>query len=43
VIKNHSRNFRTLFSVMTGLSLLIACLGMFGLVALTVEQRALTH
>jgi putative ABC transport system permease protein len=33
------QNFKTLFSVMTGLSLLIACLGMFGLVAFTVEQR----
>lgn len=33
------QNFRALFAVMTGLSLLIACLGMFGLVAFTAERR----
>lgn len=33
------QNFKAIFSVMTGLSILIACLGLFGLVAFTAEQR----
>ena len=33
------QNFRTIFSAMTGLSLVIACLGVFGLAAFTAEQR----
>lgn len=32
-------NFRNIFSVMTGLSLFIACLGMLGLVTFTADQR----
>jgi putative ABC transport system permease protein len=33
------QNFRTVFSAMTALSLVIACLGLFGLSAFTAEQR----
>ncbi|MBI3110438.1 MAG: ABC transporter permease [Ignavibacteriales bacterium] len=33
------QNFRTVFSTMTGLSVLIACLGLFGLASYTTEQR----
>jgi len=33
------QNFRAVFSAMTGLSLIIACLGLFGLAAFTAEQR----
>jgi len=33
------QNFRAVFSAMTGLSLVIACLGLFGLAAFTAEQR----
>ena len=33
------QNFHTLFSIMTGLTLIIACLGLFGLAAFTAEQR----
>ena len=33
------QNFRTVFSAMTGLSLVIACLGLFGLAAFIAERR----
>lgn len=33
------QNFLTIFSTMTGLTLMIACLGLFGLAAFTTEQR----
>jgi putative ABC transport system permease protein len=33
------QNFRAIFSTMTGLILIIACLGLFGLAAFTAEQR----
>ncbi len=33
------QNFRTVFSAMTALSMVIACLGLFGLSAFTAEQR----
>jgi len=33
------RNFHIIFSAMTSLALIIACLGLFGLVAFTAEQR----
>jgi putative ABC transport system permease protein len=33
------QNFRTVFSAMTLLSVIIACLGLFGLAAFTAEQR----
>lgn len=32
-------NFEAVFSVMTGVTIMIACLGLFGLVAYTAEQR----
>lgn len=34
------QNFRTIFSSMTALGLLLACLGLFGLVAYSAEQRS---
>ncbi len=33
------KNFQTIFSVMTGLTLIIACLGLIGLAAFTAQQR----